>query len=599
MTDDLLVSDLRAALSRPRSPVTAAEVIAAHESSPTNSRYRRPRRMRPYAIGAIAMATAICVLVGVLVFDVSQLTAGRPAGVPASWQKVTFGGLTMYAPGNLPVRSEQSWGDCGLDMQPFFKNDAVELDTGASHVLYHCPRTLSPVSNTPFKGLLIDPGPYGPLPDAKLPNAPGLGLKPLHVNGLTIERGASSPNVVWAVYIPGVARPVAVEFEGIPYYTILYSMRPSGSKPTVPPTTPSTAKSSTGQWPSRTITTKGTFRSIVATESAVYWLSFGGPQQLGSRPTMATPVRYDPTSGEVNKGPGISGDIASGDLAAAGGSVWVAVGSGPDVVVVRLDPTTLAIRDRISLPVRDHLSIAGPLTIYPVITRTINGPVWVAGGEDLWALNPATGAVETEFDAGDEIYSLSTDPTGSLLYTGGEENANENEWSVKEYDAQSGKDRVNIQGESVWHPTVAATTGGVWVSLLSGNAGGQAELSGGAGGAVELSAKSLQLVAPPPSERQGFGPFVAEGGVESDVSQGTLWLAPASLGGGNSPTLTCANPATGTVRANESTNLAPFEFIAEGHTLYALTSNALAFAYSSRSVFNTVVAISPPGACFG
>ncbi len=578
-------------------PLTAAEVMAAHQSSPSPStrgtHHWHPRRMRSYAIGAIAMATAICVLVVVLLVGVSSSSnpTGRPAGVPASWQKVTFGGLTMYAPGNWPVGSEHSWGDCGPEMQPFFKANAVELDTGANPVLYHCPR-ISP-NVAPVNGLLVDPGPYGPLPDTGS-TVPGQG-KPLHVNGLTIqgEGVAIDGFAIVAVYIPGVARPVAVEVgtSGGFASTIVNSIRPSGSKPTVPPSTPNTVKSSTAQWPSRTITTSGGLGSIVPTENAVYWLSIKGPQ-INNMPFTVTPVRYDLTSGEVKNGPGISSDypLSDSDLAVAGGSVWVTVASGPDVLVLRLDPTTLAIHERISLPVKNDFPTAHEI-IDPVITATTNGPVWVAGGEDLWALNPATGAIETEFDAGDEIFSMSTDPTGTLLYTAGQTNAASGDWSVNEYDAQTGTDIVNREGAGI-SSTVAATTGGVWVSLRSGNAVGVAQWSGGGGSEFELSAKSLQLVAPQVSELQRFGAFLAVGGVESGVSERTLWLT--GLGSGDNPTLTCANPATGAVEATESTNVGSFGFIASGHSLYAVTSPTWGV-----NPPHSVVVITPPAKCFG
>jgi hypothetical protein len=579
-------------------PLTAAEVMAAHHSSPSKShakpRYPRPRRMKSYAIGALAMATAICVLIVVLLVGVYSSnptgTPGRPAGVPASWQEVTFGGLTMYAPGNWPVGSEHSWGDCGVEMQPFFKANAVELDTGANPVLYHCPR-ISP-NVAPVNGLLVDPGPYGPLPDAGS-TVPGQG-KPLHVNGLTIqgEGVAVDGFVIAAVYIPGVARPVAVEVgtSGGFASTIVNSIRPSGSTPTVPPSTPNTVKSSTGQWPSRTITTSGGLGSIVPTENAVYWLSTEVPQ-INNMPFTVTPVRYDLTSGEVKNGPGISSDypLSNSDLAVAGDSVWVTVASGRDVLVLRLDPTTLAIQERISLPVKNNFPSAA--TFYPVITSATSGPVWVAGGEDLWALNPATGAIETEFDADDEIGSLSTDPTGTLLYTAGQTNAASGDWSVNEYDAQTGTDLVNREGAGV-SSTVAATPEGVWVSLRSGNAVGVAQWSGGGGGEFELSAKSLQLVAPRVSELQRFGAFLAVGGVESGVSEGTLWLT--GLGSGDNPTLMCANPATGAVEAAESTNVGSFGFIASGHSLYAVTSPTWGL-----NPPHSVVVITPPAACFG
>ncbi|MGO9343598.1 MAG: hypothetical protein ACLP6E_13940 [Acidimicrobiales bacterium] len=563
-------------------PVTAAEVIAAHKSSPSNSsaRYRRPRRMRSYAMGAAAMAAAICVLVAVLVYGVSSskqtvITPTRPAGVPASWQKVTFGGLTMYAPGNWGVGSERSWGDCGLTFQPLFKDNSVELDTGAYAVVYHCPSIPATNSLPPVSGLLVDPGTYGPLS-----NVSGF-AKRLHINGLLIDPASTSYGgiLVLAVTIPGVTRPVAVEIGlaggGKVAHTIMYSMRASGARPTVPPTTPTTTKSSNGPWPARAITTTGNAQDIVPTQEAVYWLSIGGPQ-VGTTAIMVMPIRYDPATGAVENGPGISSDIGSSDLAVAGGSVWVAVGSGPDVEVIRLNPTTLAIRDQVSLPVPVIIGGDGVPEVYPVVAATTNGPLWVAGGDNLWALNPTTGAIETKFDAGNEIASLSTDPAGSLLYAGGEINAS-GEWSIKEYDAQTGRELVHSSGEAVGPPAVAATTGGVWVSQRSGMAGG----------AVELSANTLQPIAPPASKRQGFGTFDAIGGVGSSVSEGTLWLTKVS----QAADLVCADPRTGAIRASELTTLGPFAPVASGHSLYALTSPV--------GNVNDVVVITPPAKCFG
>jgi hypothetical protein len=292
---------------------------------------------------------------------------------------------------------------------------------------------------------------------------------------------------------------------------------------------------------------------------------------------MVTPVRYDPATGAVENGSGISSDdISSGDLAFAGGSVWVAVGSGSDVVLVRLDPTTLAIRDRISLPVKNDLSTARPDIIYPVITATTNGPLWVAGGEDLWAVNPTTGAFETEFNTGNEIASMSTDPAGNSLYTGGVTNFG-GKWSLIEYDAHTGRVLVHTAGEAVGPPAVAATTGGVWVSQRFGMNGA----------AVELSSGALKRIAPPASEMQGKGTFNETGGVGTNVSEQTLWLT----GSSQVANLFCADPTTGAVRASELTTFVPGAPEASGHSLYALTS-------PSGGVYNVVI-ITPPAQCFG
>ena len=244
-----LEEQIREFIDSGATPVRAAEVIAADQLSATRTaahRYRRPPRMRSYAFGAIAMTTAICILVVVLVFGVSAskptvITPTRPASVPATWQKVSFGGLTMFAPGNWAVGSEQSWADCGLTRQPSFKDNGVELDTGAIAVVYHCPSTSPTRLVPPVNGLLVDPGRNGPLP-----NVNGF-TKRLHIYGLWIDPASTNYGgiQVAAVHIPGVNRPVAVEIGlaggGKVAHMILYSIVASGSNPT-PPSLQSTPK---------------------------------------------------------------------------------------------------------------------------------------------------------------------------------------------------------------------------------------------------------------------------------------------------------------------------------------------------------------------
>jgi hypothetical protein len=214
-------------------PVTAAEVIASttFEPVPTGRLgYRRPGRLNTYAFGAAAMATAICVLALVLVFGVSSSSKTNvvsPASVPASWQRVSFGGLTMLAPGNWPVTSQKTWGDCGTAGQPLFKASSIVLDTGAEFVQYFCPLITSHSSIPPVYGLLVDPGTYGPLV-----NGDGFG-KCIQINGLSVCPTATDYGgiLVVAVFIPGVTRSVGVEIglagHGKVAHTILYSMRPA------------------------------------------------------------------------------------------------------------------------------------------------------------------------------------------------------------------------------------------------------------------------------------------------------------------------------------------------------------------------------------
>jgi hypothetical protein len=157
------------------------------------------------------------------------VTSVRPVSVPASWQKVSFGGLTMYAPGNWPTVTEQGWGDCGRAGQPLFRVWSVVLDTGVEGLTYGCPDLTSKSSIPAVFGLVVDPGPYGPLNGVVGFDVVGFD-KCLHINGLSVCQTSFLGGIlVVAVHIPGRTRRVAVEIglagNGIVAHTILYSMR--------------------------------------------------------------------------------------------------------------------------------------------------------------------------------------------------------------------------------------------------------------------------------------------------------------------------------------------------------------------------------------
>jgi ligand-binding sensor domain-containing protein len=254
--------------------------------------------------------------------------------------------------------------------------------------------------------------------------------------------------------------------------------------------------------------------------------------------------------------------------------VWTAIGQGNDVVLKQINPLTLSVEVSESLPVTDEFS-GYPLATY--LVATVNGPLWVAAGEDLWALNPSTGAVETEFKTDAAIASMSTDPTGRLLYAASPLTADGGA-TVTEYDARTGQELSQMAEAATTAPgTVAATNSGVWLSARSGMAGGT----------VELSASGLTEIAPTPAERLGFGTYDQIGGVWASVSEQTLWLTNES-GRAN---LTCANPTTGAVRASGSTPVPVSAPIADGQKLYAIAS--------SNGVDENVVVITPPAGCFG
>ena len=202
----------------------------------------------------------------------------------------------------------------------------------------------------------------------------------------------------------------------------------------------------------------------------VYWLS--QPGALSNNGAPVTIYEDSPISGQVTKGPSFTGFIGSPALTDTAGWVWIVVGVGDNVVVKQLDPSTLAIHASESLPVNDG---AAP-QVNATLTATVDGPLWMAGGEDLWALNPSNGAVEAEIDTGNWIGSMSTDPAGSLLYVDGQTSATGG-IAVTEYDAQTGKELLRVEKPlylvlAVGTGSIAATKSGVWVSVRYGMAGG-------------------------------------------------------------------------------------------------------------------------------
>ncbi len=278
---------------------------------------------------------------------------------------------------------------------------------------------------------------------------------------------------------------------------------------------------------------------------------------------VVTPTRYDLATGQMLRGRPRSGGTSDGALTVTGGWVWIVLQTGASPQVVLLDPSNLTVRAQLSLPLLDG---GTPSATPPVLTATVGGPLWVADGGEMWSLNPSTGAVETEVNTGSEVDSLSTDPSGALLYTGGRSSV-QGGMTVTEYDARTGRelDRSE-QSDAVGGGTVAATYGGVWFSYRSGMAGP----------ALELSSGNLSMISDP-SQRSGFGPFFQIMGVGSAVSDGTLWLTSAD-------SLACVDPGTSDIWATEEAELS--DPVASAGRLYAL------------SVADAVVVVTPPPACF-
>jgi len=290
-----------------------------------------------------------------------------------------------------------------------------------------------------------------------------------------------------------------------------------------------------------------------------------GSDGLSAEPVTTMPVRYDLVSGQVTRGAAITGLVGSPALTVTAGWVWVVVGEGSETLAEQLDPSTLAVRATHALV---EAKTAYPPS--PVLTATVDGPLWVAAGDDVWALNPSSGATETSFTTAGAVAFMSTDPAGTLLYVSSQLSAVEGGEIISEYSAHGGRLlHTSSDSGSVGPGTVAATVGGVWVSVRTGNAGG----------AYEMSSDGLKVVSPTP---QGFGAYYQMMGVASGVSEGVLWLSSLSA-------LTCADPNHGAIRSSETIQGEAIEaegLVASDHVLYA------------KVPAGGVVAITPPAACW-
>ncbi len=336
--------------------------------------------------------------------------------------------------------------------------------------------------------------------------------------------------------------------------------------PTVPPGVHNKVKAPEQSWPEQVIADVGSAEDVAPTAQALYWLSLPGSPSNGVRETVA-PRRYDESTHQVTSGPSITGyGIGDPAITVTGGWVWVVLGGTKSVEVVQYDPRTMDIHKEQTFPIA-QLPTATVDT--PILSATVNGPLWIAAVDDLWALNPSTGTIETELDSGYPISSMSTDPTGTRLYVGGNGNSLTLPGEVTEYDAETGHWLGLDTFGDVGPPTVAAATGAVWVASQGGTMGG----------VVELSSHDLSTIGP--SDQGGFSTtYDQQMGFSVGVSDGVLWLGNVLNG------FQCADPGTGAIR---STEFMPAEFITDPYArdgvVYAIEGPRL-------------VAITPPAACF-
>lgn len=138
------------------------------------------------------------------------LAPGPTPLVPATWHRVTFGGLSVAVPKDWPEQKTTllALGYCGaytsLDVAP----PAVELESGDQFSAFHCAAERANVAvSRSVDGLFVDPGPY-----SALRGVDGFGPC-IHLNDLTACPTTDDLYgvLVLAVHIPGRGQPVAVQ----------------------------------------------------------------------------------------------------------------------------------------------------------------------------------------------------------------------------------------------------------------------------------------------------------------------------------------------------------------------------------------------------
>jgi hypothetical protein len=165
------------------------------------------------------------------------LAGGRTPQVPSTWRRVAFGGLSVAVPGDWPETRVAAWGTgCGptfvLPQPPLgvVTRPQITLDSGTSRAVVECPLLVGlymPVQS-PTDGVVVDPGPIGPLSSVtsygRCGSIAGLQVCPGHAaqddQAVLILRVRTKEGATVAVEI-------GLGGDGQTARTILYSLRPA------------------------------------------------------------------------------------------------------------------------------------------------------------------------------------------------------------------------------------------------------------------------------------------------------------------------------------------------------------------------------------
>lgn len=333
-------------------------------------------------------------------------------------------------------------------------------------------------------------------------------------------------------------------------------------------------------WPVRPVASTPSVRSVVATKTALYWIT--GPASDTCHSGSTIPVRFDPTgSTDVRGAPLAVCDVQQ--LVAVGRSLWALEDSGTTIDLASLDPRTLAVTKTMSFP---ETSAANSVTCGSDHCATLAaGPrtvLWLTTGRQIWRLDAGSGAVEGRFTPVSSATVLAPAPTGRFLYTSGNNPSGAGAAAVNEYATSSGRllAATSVKCLVSGPATLAAGPGDIWTSCRGGNASAVHELSDNGLARVTFTRT------PGP-----VGPFFHIGTIGITTNGGPLWLRPIGL-------LACADPATGTVLAKMSFPYPTYgsfgPFVVAGGHVYSTLPSYTAGTYQAR-----LYSVAAPKACFG
>ena len=152
------------------------------------------------------------------------LASGASPLVQSRWHRVSFGGLSAAVPRTWAIDRRADWPvNCGPTNLSLSERDVL-LSAGTSVSPPACLAISHVGVPVPTDGLVIDPGPDGPITSDSF--GPCLRISRLRACPATTDR---SSVLVMAVHVPGTSRPVAVEIglagSGMTARTILHSLR--------------------------------------------------------------------------------------------------------------------------------------------------------------------------------------------------------------------------------------------------------------------------------------------------------------------------------------------------------------------------------------